>query len=370
MLRPTVVEVDVAAFQRNVDAARALLPSGSRLIAVLKADAYGHGSVPLARACSRHHVAMIAVSLLEEAMELHNAAIDIPILVLGPLTQAQIEMAAEFEFVIGITGPEMVDEVVRISTRMRRPVRVHLKLDSGMGRMGLVQGDLEAAAMELVHAPYVQLDAIYSHFATASDPDHTHGATQRARFDEMVEYLETKGVHAPLHHLANSAATVSSLVRPGDFVRVGMLLFGGEPLDKGSSRLEPIMKWATRIARLKSLPPDSPIGYGATFRTKRESRIATIPVGYADGYPLCLSNHADVLVCGRRAPLVGRVSMDLVTIDVTNIPDAELGSEVVLLGRQGDELITAEELAVHCGSIGYEIFCRVGVRVPRVYVGA
>jgi alanine racemase len=370
MLRPTVVEVDVAAFMRNVDAVRGLLPPGSRMIAVLKADAYGHGSVPLARACSRHHVAMIAVSLLEEAMELHNAAIEIPILVLGPLTPAQIEMAAEFEFVIGITGPEMVEEVARISTRRQRPVRVHVKLDSGMGRMGLVQSDLDAAASLLVNAPYVQLDAIYTHLATASDPGHPHAAHQNACFREMVEHLRLLGVHAPLHHVANSAATVSSLAQPGDFVRVGMLLFGGEPLDRGSSRLEPIMRWATRIARLKSLPPDSPIGYGATYRTARESRIATIPVGYADGYPLCLSNRADVLIRGRRAPVVGRVSMDLVTVDVTDIPDAMLGDEVVLLGRQGDARITAEELAERCGSISYEIFCRVGVRVPRVYLGA
>ena len=367
--RPTVVEVDIAAFMRNVDAVRAMLPPGSRLIAVLKADGYGHGAVPLARACSRHHVAMIAVSLLEEAMSLHEAAVDIPILVLGPLTPDQIELAAEYEMALGITGPDALEAVADVATRRRRPVRVHLKLDSGMGRMGLVEDDLARAAETLAHAPFVQLDALYSHFSTASDPHHPHTAQQMVRFGRMQEHLRDLGIHAPLDHMANSAATLRSIVTPGSFVRVGMLLFGGEPLDGERSGLEPVMRWTTRIARLKTLQSGSPVGYGATWITARESRIATIPVGYADGYPYLLSNNADVLVRGRRAPIVGRVSMDLVTVDVTDVDGVDLRDEVVLLGRQGDEIITAEELASRSGTVSYEILCGVGHRVPRTYVG-
>ncbi|MCM2316134.1 MAG: alanine racemase [Thermoanaerobaculia bacterium] len=367
--RPTVVEVDVAAFMRNVDTVRGMLPPGSRLIAVLKADGYGHGAVQLARACSRHHVAMIAVSLLEEAMKLHEAAVDIPILVLGPLTAHQIELAAEYEMVLGITGPEMLDAVAAVATRRRRPVRVHLKLDSGMGRMGLVESDLAEAATILTHAPFVQLDALYSHFSTASEPHSAHTSLQIERFRQMAERLRDLGVHAPLDHMANSAATLRAIVNPGDFVRVGMLLFGGEPIDGTRSGLEPVMRWTTRIARLKTMPPGSPIGYGATWTTPRDSCIATIPVGYADGYPYLLSNNADVLIRGRRAPIVGRVSMDLVTVDVTDIDGVALGDEVVLLGRQGDEIVTAEELAGRSGTISYEILCGVGHRVPRTYIG-
>jgi alanine racemase len=169
--------------------------------------------------------------------------------------------------------------------------------------------------------------------------------------------------------MANSAATVRALVDPGSFVRVGMLLFGGESLDRGSSALEPVMRWTTKIARLKMLPAGSPVGYGATFVTGRESRIATIPVGYADGYPFRLSGNADVLIRGRRAPIVGRVSMDLVTVDVTDVDGVALGDEVVLLGRQGDQVVSAEELAQRSGTLSYEVLCGVGHRVPRTYVG-
>jgi len=367
--RPTAVEVDIAAFLRNVDAVRAMLPTGSRLIAVLKADAYGHGAIPLARACSKHHVAMIAVSLLEEALALHEAAVDLPILVLGPLANDQIALAAEFEIVIGVTGPEMLETVAEVAKRRRRPVRIHLKLDSGMGRMGLVEVDLGRAVEILAHSPFVQLDAIYSHYSTAADPDHPHSARQATRFREMVERLRDAGIGAPLEHMANSAATVRSLVDPGSFVRAGMLLFGAEPLDRGRNALQPVMLWTTSIAAVKTPPPGSPIGYGATFVTARESRIATIPVGYADGYPFRLSGNADVLIRGRRAPIVGRVSMDLVTVDVTDVDDAALGDEVVLLGRQGNLVITVDELAERSGTLSYEVLCGAGYRVHRTYVG-
>ena len=166
--------------------------------------------------------------------------------------------------------------------------------------------------------------------------------------------------------MANSAATVRHLVRPGDQVRVGVALFGAESLDRGGSRLEPLLRWRTEIARLKEVPPGAPIGYGRTFRAPRPSRIATLPVGYADGYSRLHSNNAEVLVRGRRAPVVGRISMDLVTIDVTGI-EAAFGDEVVILGKQGADEISAEELAERTGTISYEVFCRIGKRVPRVY---
>lgn len=368
MRRPTLIEVDLAAFERNLDAVRQLLPAGSRLIAVLKADAYGHGAVPLARSCARRGVSMIAVSLLEEALELHEEAIDIPTLILGPLTESQIAGAADHGFIVGIAGPEMLDAAARVARSSASPVRIHLKLDSGMGRMGLVEEELDQAIAVLAGARNVVLEAIYSHYATASDLSHPHMRRQDAVFTEMVARLRRAGIDAPARHFANSAATIRGAVTPGDFVRVGMLIFGGDPMDGGMRRLEPIMRWSTKIARLKTLPPGRSVGYGATWETARESRIATIPVGYADGYPWALSNKADVLVRGRRAPVVGRVSMDLVTIDVTDIPDVRLEDEVVLLGRQGSEIVTAEELAAHAGTIPYEILCSVGARVPRVVV--
>ena len=365
----TRVEIDVAAFLRNVDAVRGMLPAGSRLIAMLGANAYGHGAVALARACTRHHVAMVAVSRLDEALALHQAAVDTPILVLGPMTAEEIELAAEYEIVIGVTGPEMLEEVAAVAKRGRRPVRIHLELDSGTGRLGLVETELAAAAELLAHAPFVQLDAFYSGYSTSGDVSSAHASFQTARFRDMVERLRAVGVTAPLEHMADSAATARSMVDPGSFARVGLLLFGGEPLAQGSCALEPVMRWSTRILRLKSLPPGSPVGDGAAFLTTRESRIATIPVGHADGYPFRLSGNADVLVRGRRAPVVGRISMNLASIDVTDVEDASFHDEVVLLGRQGDETITADELARQAGTVAHEIFCGAGRRTPRAYTG-
>ena len=184
---------------------------------------------------------------------------------------------------------------------------------------------------------------------------------------DLVETLRQGGLSAPLHHRANSAATVRGLVRPGEFVRVGLSLYGAEPLDIGESRLEPVMRWRTEVMRLKELPAGHGVGYGLTFRTSRPSRIATLPVGYADGYNRQLSNKGDVLIRGRRAPVVGRVSMDLVTVDLTAIPEAGVGDEVMLMGRQGGEEISAEEIAAKTGTISWEVLCGVSARVPRVY---
>jgi alanine racemase len=363
-VRPTWAEVDLTAFDRNIDAILARLPEGSRLIAVLKANAYGHGAVALARRCDPARVAMIATSLLEESLELRRAGIEMPLLVLGPLNEAQVREAVENEIRIGIPGPEELAIAGRIARD--REVIIHLKLDSGMGRMGLVESELADAVDRIRQAAQLNVEAIYTHFANADDPTDPFTADQIARFRTLVATLDAAGVKAPLHHLANSAATMRSLVVPGEFVRVGLALYGAEAVQ----RLEPLLRWRTAIARLKELPPGHAIGYGTTFITKRPSRIATLPVGYADGYSRGFSNRGEVLVRGMRVPVVGRVSMDLVTIDVTDVEDAKVGDEVVLLGRQGNHEISVEELAAKLGTISYEVLCNVGARVPRIYLDA
>jgi alanine racemase len=350
-IRPTWVEIDLRAFDRNVQSIVDRLEGGSKLIAVVKADGYGHGAVQLARRCEELPVAMIGVALLEEAVELRRAGITLPLLVFGALSEGQVVEACEHDVIVGIPGPETLANAAKVARE--RDVRVHVKLDSGMGRMGLVEAEL-ADAVELIRAaPRLKVEAIYSHFATA-DEDHPLTEEQRARFRTLVETLREAGLDAPLHHFANSAATLRGLVEPGDFVRAGIALY----------TIEPVMRWRTEIVRLKELPPGHAIGYGATFHTRRPSRIATLPVGYADGYNRLFSNRGEVIVRGRRAPIVGRVSMDLVTIDVTDIADAAVGDEVVLLG----DGITVEELAAKLGTISYEVFCSVGARVPRVYL--
>jgi alanine racemase len=370
--RPTFAEISLGAFERNVEAIVSRLPAGTRLIALLKADGYGHGAVELARRCRPEKVAMIGVALVEEALELRRAGIALPILVLGPLNETQVRIALENDITLGVPGPEELEHVARVARE--RDVAIHLKLDSGMGRMGVVETELPRVVELIRSAPRLRIDGLYTHFANASDPRDPFTDEQLARFHTLVETLREAGLSAPLHHTSNSAATVRRIT-DGDFVRVGIALYGAEPLDdvgRASARpgraearpaLEPVMRWRTEIARLKELPPGHAIGYGTTFFTKRPSRIATLAVGYADGYNRRLSNRGEVLVRGQRAPVVGRVSMDLTTIDVTDIPGAAPGDEVVLLG----DGITAEELAAKLDTISYEVFCAVSKRVPRLY---
>lgn len=359
-IRPTWAEIDLAAFERNVDAVAGGLPASTRLIALLKANAYGHGAVALARRCSPDKVAMIGVALLEEALQLREAGISLPVLVLGPLSERQVRTALENDITLGVPGPESLAVVAEVAKE--REIAIHLKLDSGMGRMGIVETELPDVVELLRATPRLRVDAIYTHFANAGDPADPFTEYQLARFNTLVETLREADITAPMHHVANSAATVRGII-PGDFVRVGLSLYGAEPLDVNSPRLEPVMRWRTAIARLKELPPGYAIGYGATFVTKRPSVIATLPVGYADGYSRRFSNRGEVIVRGRRAPVVGRVSMDLVTVDVTDVAGAAVGDEVVLLG----DGITPEELAVKLDTISYEVFCNVSARVPRVY---
>jgi len=366
-IRPTWAEIDLRAFDANVDAIVSRLPHGTRLIAMLKADGYGHGAVALARRCRAEKVAMIGVALLEEALELRRANITLPILVLGPLNEEQIRIALDHDITLGVPGPEELAIVARVAHE--RDVRVHLKIDSGMGRMGVVETELPNVVDILRSAPRMRVDAFYTHFANASDASDPFTNEQLARFNTLVETLREAGVDAPLHHASNSAATVRGIM-PGDFVRPGIVLYGAAPLDHNETRLQPLMRWRTEIARLKELPQGHAIGYGTTFHTTRASRIATLPVGYADGYDRGLSNRGEVLVRGRRAPVVGRVSMDLVTIDVTDIDDVAVGDEVILLGRQGNDEIAAEELAAKLDTIPYEVFCNVSARVPRIYLDA
>jgi alanine racemase len=341
--RPTWAEVDTGAFSRNIDAIVRRLPERARLVAVLKGNAYGHGAVELARVCDADRVAMIAVAILEEALQLRRAGISLPIMVFGPVDQRAIVAAVENDITLGVPGPEELALACEVARS--RDVHVHLKLDSGMGRMGVTESELPAVVERIRATPRLHVDGVYTHFASADDdPEFTR--EQIERFDRMRTAID-----APLQHFANSAATLRGLVRPGDLARVGIALYDG------------VLRWRTEIARLKTLPPGHAIGYGTTFHSARESRIATLPVGYADGFNRLQSNNGTVLVRGQRAPIVGRVSMDLVTIDVTDVLGAAVGDEVVLLG----DGITADEIAARIDTISYEVFCSISARVPRVY---
>src|SRR5882724_3539221 len=351
--RPTYAEIDLDRFDNNIDVIARLLPEGARLVAVLKADGGGHGAVELARRLTPDRVAMIALALIEEAIELRRAGIPLPMLVLGPLSKDQIEIALNNDVAIGVVGPEELEHACVVARE--RDVNIHLKLDTGMGRMGVIDSELPSVIEMIRATPRLHIDGIYTHFANADDATDPFTDMQIANYDWMLATLREHGIVAPLHHFANSAATLRGLVRPGDFARVGLALYGPRRIETAAGAIEPVLRWRTEIMRLKELPAGHAIGYGTTFHTTRPSRIATLPVGYADGYSRLLSNIGEVLVRGRRVPVVGRVSMDLVTIDVTDIADAVAGDEVVLLGDN----ITADELGKKSQTISYEVFCRI-----------
>lgn len=369
IFRRTVATIDRDAFRENIRSIRSRIPDSSRLVAVLKADGYGHGAVPLARVCESEQVSMLAVAVLEEAIALRRDGITTPILVLGPVDVDGVAAAAEHSLALGTPAPEVLEAVATWSRSSDRSVSIHLHLDSGMNRMGLVETDLPEAIALLKEHPHLSVDGVFSHYANASDPDDPFNEVQERRFEQMAETLRDAGVRAVSHHFANSAAVMTGRVREGDWVRAGLSLYGGEPLDYGETRLAPVMRWTTTIERLKDVAAGEIVGYGKTWTAKESARIATLPVGYADGYNRLLSNNGDVLIRGHRVPIVGRVSMDLTTIDVTSVPGAAIGDEVVLLGVQGDESIRAEEIATRTGTIPYEVFTNVSRRVPRVYVG-
>src|ERR1051326_8176116 len=351
--RPTHAVIETGAFARNIETVTRTLPARSRLIAVLKANAYGHGATVLAWVCESKRVAMIATALLEEAITLRRVGITTPLLVLGPLDARGIATAMDEDITVGVTGPEELAAACEVAKD--RDVDIHLKFDSGMGRMGVIESEMKQCAEIIRATPRLKGEAVYTHFASADD-NETFTRRQVENFDRM---REESGIDAPLHHLANSAATLRGIVREGDYVRCGIALFG----PGASAPTDPVMTWRTAIARIKTWPANHAIGYGTTYHTKRESRIATLPVGYADGYSRRLSNNGEVIVRGQRAPIVGRVSMDLVTIDVTDIDGAAYGDEVTLLG----DGITADEIASRIDTISYEVFCSVSARVPRVF---
>jgi alanine racemase len=370
-LRPTTALIDR-------DALRHL--AGSReIIAMVKADAYGHGAIPIARALAADGVTRFGVALVEEARSLRDAGIRGEILVLGGFTADQAPEVVELGVTAAIFHAAHAAALNEAASRAGRTVAVHAKVDTGMGRLGFAMDAAPRAVAELARLSALRLEGLMTHFADADLADPAYAREQVARFDAVAETVRRAGVHIPIRHAANSAAVMaasswrSAMGGPlYDAVRPGLMLYGARPgpaVGAGVD-LRPVLSLTTRILLLKRVPPGTPISYGRTFVTRRESLIAVLPIGYADGYPRALSSAGRVLVRGRAAPVVGRVCMDLTMVDVTDVPDVGEGDEAVVIGSQGAAAITVEEVAAGAGTIAYEILCGIGPRVPRRYLDA
>lgn len=360
--RPTVVEVDLEAIRHNV---RRLKPPGAELMAVVKADAYGHGAVPVARAALEAGAAWLGVALVEEGLELREAGIRAPVLVLSEAPPgAEGDLLAN-DLTPTVYTPEGVEAVARAAAG--RPVRVHVKLDTGMHRVGLWPPERAADLCRAVVERGLELEGLWTHFASAESDEPTTLA-QLERFLLAAERVRAAGIAPRLLHAANSAATIRFPKAHLDLVRPGAAIYGlaaGPGLAEG---LRPAMTLRSRVSFVKRLEAGEGVSYGHRYRLERDGWLATVPVGYADGYPRALSNRAEVLIRGRRHRVAGTVTMDQLLVDCGDEP-VEPGDEVVLLGAQGTERITAEELAEHAGTIGYEIVAAISARVPREHVG-
>ncbi len=379
-VRPTEAIVDLAAIAHNYRLAVEL--GGRPGVAVVKADAYGHGAVPVARALAAAGVPWLGVALVEEGLELRAANVQLPILVLAGAFDDSWDELLRRRLTPVLTSPAQVAALGAAARALRVRAEAHLELDTGMARLGAAPGELPALLAALRAAPEVALTGLCTHFAGADTADDEGSARQVRLFQEAAGALSAAG-HSPLLHATNSAATLrmpgvrQQLSRPG-IMLYGYLSYGAElPVPAGArdaaARLRPALSWRTSVIHLKEVPSGTRVSYGGHWTAPRPSRIATLPVGYADGYDRRLSGRpgygsAEVLVRGRRAPVVGTVCMDLLMVDVTEVPGAALGDEVVLLGAQGAERIDADELARRAGTISYEILCGVSRRVPRRYL--
>ena len=364
--RATRAVVDLSAIRHNVAGVKDRIGLKRHLMAVVKADGYGHGAVEVAEASLSSGADCLAVAIPEEGTPLRHAGIRCPILVLGLVQpcEARKTVAAGLEQTVCST--ELLDALDQESAKVGIKTHVHIKVDTGMGRIGLQPEDAVEFARRVVSCPSIVLEGVYSHFSCADESDKEFSRAQFRRFEGVLKALDSAGIPVPVRHMANSAGVLDLPEAHLDMVRPGIMIYGLYPSAEVSHsvHLSPAMSFVTRICQVKEVPPGTPVGYGATFVTNKRSVIATIPVGYADGYRRLLSHKAQVIVRGRRVGLLGRVAMDMCMIDVTSVPDARPGDDVTLFG----DGLPAEEMAALVGTINYEIVTGVGKRVPRVYV--
>jgi alanine racemase len=366
--RPTVGEVDLDALEFNYRQIRKRIPEGVKLLAVVKADAYGHGAIPVSLKLEKLGVEYLGVAIVEEGVELRRGGVKAPVLVLGGIFEGEVDQILRFRLTPVIFREDSLRLLSREAERRRKKVKIHLKVDTGMGRLGVPLNLWPRFLEEVKRFPRIETEGILSHFSML-DAEKGYTENQWRAFQKAVAIAQEMGISCRYLHMASSATLTAFPNYSAKLVRPGIMLYGSypSPAFQGLIPLKPVMTLKTRIHFLKSVPANTRISYGGTFTTKRKSLIATLPVGYADGYSHHLSNRGEVLIHGKRAPVIGKVCMDFIMVDVTDVPRVKVGDEVVLMGRQGKEQITPDEIAEKINSISYEVLCSIGKRVPRIY---
>lgn len=372
--RPVWAEIDLSAIAHNVEELRRTTDSSAKFMAVVKADAYGHGAIEVSRVALQNGADFLGVAILEEGRQLREAGINAPILILGYTPEDQAAELVELNLTPAVYDYATAQAMSQAAGKSGRTAKIHVKIDTGMGRIGFSGSEVNTPQeiLKIARLPGLEIEGLFTHFAVADIRDKEYTEWQNKQFIDLDLRLQQLGLHIPLKHAANSAAIIDLPGMHLDMVRAGIAIYGLKPSEEvmlEKVNLRPALSLKAKIAQVKTVPAGTSISYGRTHITQREAKIATIPLGYADGYTRLLSNKAAVLVQGERVPQIGTICMDQFMIDVSSLPaEVSPGDEVVLIGGQKDREITADELAGLIGTINYEILCMISGRIPRVYI--
>lgn len=363
--------IDLDAVCHNISEIKKLVGPDTKIMPVIKADGYGHGAVPVAKALNKIGVDGFAVAIIEEGIALRKQGITKPILILGYTSEYQYASLIQYEIEQTVFSYEMAEAISKFAVTMKKEARIHIKVDTGMNRIGFKPTEESVGQVQRIQKlPNIKIQGIFTHFACADEEDKTSARYQKKLFDQFVSKIEEKGIEIPVKHVSNSAAIMDLRECRMDMVRSGIITYGlypSEEVDKSAIDLKPALSLISHVIHVKEVGPGEGVSYGSTFVTDRKTRIATIPVGYADGYPRALSSRGRVIIRGQYAPIIGRICMDQFMVDVTDIEGVSVMDRVTLVGTDGDKNITVEEAADLAGSFNYEFVCGIGKRVPRVY---
>lgn len=365
------VEISLEAIGHNIREVKKRLPEGVKLLGVVKANAYGHGAVPVA-SYLENQVDYFATATIEEAVELRENGISAPILILGYVSPSQYGDLVEYDITQTIDSYAQALALEKEAARQNRKAKAHLAVDTGMTRIGfqVTEHDADEAA-KIADLPHIELEGMFTHFSCADQEDKTYCSMQMEKYDKMTALLAERGVTIPLRHICNSAGIMEFDDHRFEMVRSGIITYGiypSEEVKKERLDLIPVLSWKSHVIHVKEVGPGIGVSYGATYVTEKPmTRIATVSAGYADGYPRALSNQGCVLIHGKKAPIIGRICMDQMMVDVTDIPDVQVEDVVTLVGTDGDETITIEEIANPAARFDYEMLCDISSRVTRVY---
>ena len=369
LIRPTYAKVNLKAIKHNVAVIKQNVGKGRLFCAVVKADAYGHGAVMVSHAALEGGADWLAVALAEEARELRQSGITAPILVLGPSSKWQWEVASELGISMVAASQDCLSSALAAAQKSGKAQKIHLKVDTGMNRVGVRTGEELEELLDIIERePLLELEGIMTHFACADEEDKAYTQMQAGRFAEFADIVKARGF-SPMFHASNSAASIDLPELAFDMIRVGISLYGCYPSGEVSTKtvLKPALSFHTHISFIKAVDKGDRISYGGTFTAPGQMHVATLPLGYADGFSRLLSNKGEVLIHGKRAKVLGRVCMDQILVDITEIEMAKLHDEAVIIGCQEKDCITATQVADMIGTINYEVLCNISKRVPRLY---